>query len=1420
MTHRYAIVRTRIALALASTVALTLAPGCELTTHFGDFQSGEPTDGSGSDGGGRDAGDAGAHDGGPDANLPPMDSGMPDDVGTNDAAHSDSGLPTHTVTVTLGGSGMGTLTSSDSAFTCSTGTCTWTVPEGQLIVTATADATSTLAHWDGDCATTSSGETSCTIDIAGNHAIGATFDIRRVNLDVGVTGLGTVTSTAPPSLTINCTGGATGCTQTVDAGTSVTLHAAPNTDYVFRGWTLPSCTSTGDCTFTILDDTHIEAQFTDGRTSIGVSNTGSDGSGNVVSDVGGIDCGTTCSALFVPGTHVTLTANASVGSTFSSWANCPVTPVGNTCAFDVPSGTVPTITASFALDRYTLTVHRAGGGTGTVSSSSPTINCGTGAGCVATNVAYGTTVTLAAMPGGDSLFGGWAGVAGCSATSPCTFTMTGDTTATATFNLQTVHVIFGGNGLGSGTIATDDAMINCTVTAGVESGTCSADYEIHSPITVRVTAATGSSFASWSSSPGGYCSGTASSCDFNAEEDLTITKQFNLRSYDLNVTAVGTVASGMTGMGSVSIAPAPTTPTCSSSVAPGTTCTNNYTYGAMVTLTAAASGSSSVFTGWGGDCITAGMSATCMVPMTAARNVTATFAPNVASLNVTTSGITQGTVSDGTGMISCGTTCNATVTSGTVVTLTAMPNSGAGYVFSGWTGACAAANPSTTCNVTISGVTNVGANFALSTRTVTVAISGASASGVVTESGGGISCPGSCSNSFPYGSALTLTATANPGYTFTGWSGCPVSAGTQCSIPSLTANQNITATFVLQSVTVSVALNGAGSGIVSGSGISCHNPGQGASDTCSVSVPSGTLVMLTASASPGSTLGTWNGPCSGSGTSCMFTATAATPPVSLTFNLQQYALTVTRSPNSAAGTVVSTMPSSAISCGATCTASFDYNSVVHLVATPAPGYRFVNWSSVACGSSTTCDVTMSSAQAITANFIAVRTLQVTIPGATGGTANAIRGSNVSSLSPSGLNCTNNVGSSGVTCTIDIDVGATVRLTSSNPLTRYFGATSWAFTGSGANAFCGTATSPYSSECTFTMPAGSGTLNLGVTFSQLGNLVFLTEGVYTPGTSPLTSVSGADGLCASEAATNGLPGTRFFAVLSGASQSFFARLSGVNPPPAGWVRVDGRPVAPDLIGLTSGALVHPPMISANGTFYPNGTFWSNTTDAGAALSATNNCTSFSVASGPTTVGHAGRTTLWASDPADNMVPCNTPRRVLCVAADGAYSSVRAPSVQTGAPVVFTTTTTFRGDAGLGSYDTACQSAAQSASLAGTFVAFISSRDPASSRTTLLGPLTRADGWIIGPMSAWSGGTGQTLGTFGVSAGGTPIVVSSAWTGMTTGGGASGVANTCAEWTDGAMNGNYGFAASALVSEWANGPSATACNRTLNIMCIQR
>jgi hypothetical protein len=73
---------------------------------------------------------------------------------------------------------------------------------------------------------------------------------------------------------------------------------------------------------------------------------------------------------------------------------------------------------------------------------------------------------------------------------------------------------------------------------------------------------------------------------------------------------------------------------------------------------------------------------------------------------------------------------------------------------------------------------------------VTVSVSGA---GTVTSEPAGISCPGTCSAQYVSGTGVTLTATAVPGASFTGWSGA--CAGGSCSV-TVTGDQSATASFI------------------------------------------------------------------------------------------------------------------------------------------------------------------------------------------------------------------------------------------------------------------------------------------------------------------------------------------------------------------------------------------------------------------------------------------------------------------------------------------------------------------------------------------------------------------------------------------------------------------------------------------------
>jgi hypothetical protein len=153
------------------------------------------------------------------------------------------------------------------------------------------------------------------------------------------------------------------------------------------------------------------------------------------------------------------------------------------------------------------------------------------------------------------------------------------------------------------------------------------------------------------------------------------------------------VTTGGTGSGKVTSSP--------SGIDCGTTCSASYPTGTSVSLSET-SAAGSVFTGWSGACTGTGA---CSIKMDAPASVVATFDRATAPLTVVSTG--AGTVTSAPAGIACGTTCTASFTVGTAVTLAAAPSSG--MFFSGWGGPCSGTG---TCVVSINAATTVSAAFA------------------------------------------------------------------------------------------------------------------------------------------------------------------------------------------------------------------------------------------------------------------------------------------------------------------------------------------------------------------------------------------------------------------------------------------------------------------------------------------------------------------------------------------------------------------------------------------------------------------------------------------------------------------------------------------------------------------------------------
>ena len=142
--------------------------------------------------------------------------------------------------------------------------------------------------------------------------------------------------------------------------------------------------------------------------------------------------------------------------------------------------------------------------------------------------------------------------------------------------------------------------------------------------------------------------------------------------------------------------------------------------------------------------------------------------------------------------IDCGGDCTETVNNGTSVALNASPS--AGFAFSSWSG-CDSTSGSQ-CVVTLTSNRSVTAAFAPIPRTLTVTSTG---SGNGTVTGTGINCGSDCTHTANNGTQITLTASPNPSFFFTGWSvsGSPAATcpGTGTCTITLNTNRTVTATF-------------------------------------------------------------------------------------------------------------------------------------------------------------------------------------------------------------------------------------------------------------------------------------------------------------------------------------------------------------------------------------------------------------------------------------------------------------------------------------------------------------------------------------------------------------------------------------------------------------------------------------------------
>jgi hypothetical protein len=240
----------------------------------------------------------------------------------------------YTVTVTLAGTGTGTVQSVGSNAISCPGTCSLQGPDGTgPTLVAMAAAGSVFSGWqvtgtEFPCSTSPT----CSIEIyRSNVAVTATFNATGPNRNLSVTVAGSGSVSSSPVGINSC---ANSCTAQFPQNSSVTLTAIPAAGFSFQGWS-GACTGAGVCALTMDTNKSITAIFVTSVTLTVIVN----GPGSVQSSLNQINCPTLCSATFPTGATLFLFAYPSTTppSLFNNWSNgpcsgsgaCQVTLTGN-----------------------------------------------------------------------------------------------------------------------------------------------------------------------------------------------------------------------------------------------------------------------------------------------------------------------------------------------------------------------------------------------------------------------------------------------------------------------------------------------------------------------------------------------------------------------------------------------------------------------------------------------------------------------------------------------------------------------------------------------------------------------------------------------------------------------------------------------------------------------------------------------------------------------------------------------------------------------------------------------------------------------------------------------------------------------------------------------------------------------------------
>ena len=315
----------------------------------------------------------------------------------------------------------------------------------------------------------------------GTHVITATYSGDANH--IGSSGTLAPNQVVEATLIVNIVGGGSVTRNpdqaTYPLGTVVTLTAAPDPGWSFSMWSGALSGNTNPDSITVDANKVVTATFIQNEYTLMVSTVGS---GSVAKNPD--------QSTYHYGDVVTLTATPVTGWAFSFWTS-DLTGGANPVTITIDGNNV--VTATFAQNQHPLTTHIVGSGSVTRAPDQA-------------SYAFGTVVTLTAVPAPGWSFSAWSGALSGN-TNPESITIDGDKVVTATFTQDeyTLRV----STVGSGSVAKNPDQ---------------STYHYGDVVTFTATPVTGWAFSFWS----GGLTGSANPATITITGNKIVTATFEL----------------------------------------------------------------------------------------------------------------------------------------------------------------------------------------------------------------------------------------------------------------------------------------------------------------------------------------------------------------------------------------------------------------------------------------------------------------------------------------------------------------------------------------------------------------------------------------------------------------------------------------------------------------------------------------------------------------------------------------------------------------------------------------------------------------------------------------------------------------------------------------------------------------------------